>query len=144
MPKHTTPPANPSENLFPYNVTLASGKAGADGSTYTVTSAFQRSAQTVTSPDSSPILSFGENFSISGESDTQEYLGTAVNSSGQVIGFFFEDVTTGNFFLFSTSDDLVTARSHTAVTVTLDLSTGVNDPNQDNWDLSTGAPVVSP
>lgn len=139
MPTHNK---NPSEKLFPYNVTLATGAAGANGSTYTVTSAFQDTTQTVTSPNSSPILSFGENFKISGESDKQEYLGTAVNSSGQVIGFFFEDVTTGNFFLFSTSDDLVTAHSHTTVTVTLDLSTGVNDPNPDNWDLSTGAAVA--
>jgi hypothetical protein len=138
---HTKPPANPSENLFPYNVTLATGAAGAEGSTYTVTSAFQASTQTVTSPNSSPILFFGENFTISGETDTQKYLGTAVES-GKVVGFFFEDVTTGSFFLFSTSNDLLTPHSHTPVTVTLDLSTGVNDSNANNWDLTTGAPVA--
>jgi hypothetical protein len=132
----TKPPANPSEKLFPYDVKLATGVAGANGSTYTVTSAFQTGTQTVTSPNSSPILFFGENFKISGETDTQKYLGTAVNSAHQVIGFFFEDVTTGTFFLFTTSD--VAAKG----AITLDLSTGVNDPNPDNWDLSTGAAVA--
>jgi hypothetical protein len=136
---HTKPPANPSESLIPYNVTLATGAAGANGSTYTVTSPFQTGAQTVTSPNSSPILSFGENFTISGENDTQEYLGTAVNSAGQVIGFFFEDVTAKTFFLFSTQNNLVTA--HSQITATLHLSTGANDPNLDNWDLATGTAV---
>jgi hypothetical protein len=127
---------NPSENLYPYDVKLATGKAGANGSTYTVTGAYQKETQTVTSPNSSPILYYGENFKISGVTDTQKYIGAAVNSSNQVIGFFFENVDTGTYYLFTTSNQAAKG------TITLDLSTGVNDPNPDNWDLNTGAAVA--
>jgi hypothetical protein len=142
---HHPVPAPTSENLFPYNITLETGAAGANLSTYKITSPFQANpfqdtTQTVNFPAGTSVLFFGENFTITGETDTQEYLGTAVDSSGAVVGFIFKDVTTGSFFLFSTSNNLASIRS--PETVTLDLSTGISDPQANNWDLSTGAPVA--
>jgi hypothetical protein len=130
--------ANPSEsNLYVYSITLGSGTAGGNNSTYNVTGRLGTyGAQTVTSPSSSAVLSSGVNFTVTGQTDVQTYIGTAYNASGAVIGFIFQDSTTGTYYLFSTNSSLPTGKSGV---VTLHISTGVSDPNQDNWNLSTGA-----
>ncbi|WBO60494.1 hypothetical protein GT370_06875 [Acidocella sp. MX-AZ03] len=83
---------------------------------------------------SSPILYGGENFLIVGQTDTQVYIGTASETgNGKVIGFVFEDATTQQYFLFSTTPWLPFGTP-----ITVNVSSGANDPQPYNWDLSTG------
>ncbi len=129
--------ANPSETLYAYYLTLNHGGAGIDDSTYFVSGAFPIQPQTVVSANASPVLSGGEHFTIIGQTDVQTYIGTATDAiSGKVIGFIFEDSTTGQYFLFS-----ATPYVWFGTPVVLNVSTGVNDPNPANWNLCTGTPV---
>jgi hypothetical protein len=129
--------SNPSETLYAYSIQLLGGKDCADGNDYVVTGAFPIRPQTVVSPDNSPILSGGEHFTIIGQTDVQTYIGTATDEfTGKVIGFIFEDSTTGKYFLFSKNPHLWNGTK-----IDLHASSGPNDPHQTNWDLCSGSAV---
>lgn len=128
---------NPSETLYAYNINSLGGNPGAGDRDFVLTSPFAIRPQTVVSPNSSPVLSGGEHFTIDGQTDVQTYIGTATEEvTGNVVGFIFEDSTTGKYFLFSKNPDLWPNTK-----LDLNTSTGPKDLNNANWNLSTGTPV---
>ncbi|MDE1896399.1 MAG: Hint domain-containing protein [Rhodospirillales bacterium] len=134
---HGHQPGNPSEVLYAYNINPLGGQPGADNNDYVLTSPFPIRPQTVVSPNSSPVLSGGEHFKIVGQNDIQTYIGTATDEkTGTVLGFIFEDSTTGNYFLFSKNPSLWSGTQ-----LDLHVSTGPNDPHDTNWNLHNGTPA---
>ncbi|MBU6449615.1 MAG: Hint domain-containing protein [Rhodospirillales bacterium] len=132
---HGHPPGNPSEILYAYNIDPLGGKPG--DCDYVLTSPFPIRPQTVESFNSSPVLSGGEHFKIVGQNDVQTYIGTATDdATGTVVGFIFEDSTTGKYFLFSKNPYLWSGTK-----LDLNASTGPNDQNDANWNLNTGSAV---
>ena len=131
-------PGNPSESLFAYSIDQLDGNQGAEESSYRLGDAFAIRPQTVESQTSSPILSGGEHFTIVGQTDVQTYIGTATDAAaGKVVGFIFEDATTGKYFLFSKDPDL-----ESGMKLNLNASSGPGDLHNANWNLSTGSPVT--
>ncbi len=122
---------NPSESLYAYNINPAGGDD------YVVANPFPIRPQTVESPNSSPVLSGGEHFTIVGQTDVQTYIGTATDeTTGTVLGFIFEDSTTGKYFLFSKNPSI-----WPGTRLDLTISTGPNDPHGANWNLNSGTAV---
>lgn len=128
---------NPSEKLYAYYLNMSGEHGGSASNCYNVGAAFPIRPQTVVSPNSSSVLYGGEHFTIVGQTDVQTYIGTATDAqSGKVIGFIFEDSTTGQYFLFSTNPHVWKDAD-----IVLHPSGGLGDSHQTNWDLCTGAPV---
>lgn len=128
-----TPP-NPSEYLFPFYLLNDDDGRGS----VSVGLPFSLSPQQVVSPNASPILYGGEKFFIVGQTDTQVYIGTAtLTGTGKVIGFVFEDATTQQYFLFSTTPLVLWGTP-----ITIHVSSGAGDTNPYNWDLSNGGAVA--
>ena len=134
---HSHQPGNPSEVLYAYNINPLGGQCEPGHKDYVLTSPFPIRPQTVVSPNSSPVLSGGEHFKIVGQNDIQTYIGTATDEkTGTVLGFIFEDATTGKYFLFSKNPSLWSGTK-----LDLNASTGPNDPHNANWNLHDGAPA---
>ncbi|MBU6418643.1 MAG: Hint domain-containing protein [Proteobacteria bacterium] len=128
----------PHETLFAYSIDPLNGAPAPGQDSFVLSDpSFPILPQTVVSPNSSPILSGGEHFTIVGQTDVQTYIGTATDvTTGKIVGFIFEDSTTGEYFLFSKHPHLWPGTQ-----LNLNLSTGPNDPNDVNWNLKTGQPV---
>ena len=84
----------------------------------------------VTTADSSPVLTLGNQFQDSDISGKLTYVGTA-ERNGKAIGFIGYDKSTGQTYLFA--DVPVTSKNYF-----LDYSLGPNDPLPGNFNINTG------